>query len=684
MTGVALVGASENSFWMKWALRNLRAYGYDGDVWPVNPRSSEVYGLPAYPSVANVPGVPTYVIMAIGAERCPEVVRQAVAKGAEQISVVADGFAERQDEAGIALQRELVDACGDSPVTLYGPNGVGFADFAAGVCLIAEPVPASVRAGPVSYISQSGALVSSGLAAIQEEGLGIDWCVSLGNAARLDLVGAVLTCVRRPTTQIVCLYLESLGRRTAELGEALDAARAAGKSVIVVKAGRSEKARRAALTHTASIAGNDRLVDAFLQRHGVIRTDSIEEMARTASVVRLVGPEPRARGVVVMGSSGGVAGLSSDLARQSGVELTDLTPGTRARIRELTSPLAFVENPFDLVGLPSSRNTTEDVYETVASDPGVALVVYPFSVVFPDDTPDNEMHRESIRMLTRVARRTGTPTLIPSLALTPWTPWITEHRFDDPSVAIVQSLDLTFAALRHVFPAQPAAAARDESVAEPGTALDEAESRERLERAGIGVVPGVFCATPDDVDAAVDGLRAPYVVKLVAEGVTHRAKVGGVRLGCQDAGEVRAAWKSIMDAVGPHGVTEDDVRGFMVEETASGTEVIVGLSRDPAFGAFLTVGHGGVDVEARAQNSVVLLPASAAELRAVLTRLAIAPAGDLTPIVELIQRLSDAFGHGALRGAVTVETNPIMLGPDGPVITDVLIVEPSTSESGKP
>jgi acyl-CoA synthetase (NDP forming) len=679
--GAALVGASDNSFWMRWALRNLRAYGYPGEIWPVNPRYREIFGLPAYPSVADLPGRPRHVIMAIAPQRCPEVVAQSVAKGAEHISVIADGFAERQDAAGIALQEELVAACAGQPVTLYGPNGVGFADFAAGVCLIGEPVPHELRAGSVSYISQSGALVSSGLAALQEEGLGVDWCVSLGNAARLDLPAAIDICVQRPGTRIICLYLESLGQRIEELAASLDAARDAGKTVIMVKAGRSAKARKAALTHTASIAGDDRLVDAFLARRGVLRVDSIEEMARTATLAGLVPQVRPGTGIVVMGSSGGVAGLSSDLALQHGVELTQLSAPTRERVREMASAAAFTENPFDLAGLPSSRATTEDIYDCVAADPGVALVVYPFSVVFPDESAENEMHRETIRMLARVVARTGTPIVVPSLALAPWTPWITQRRRDDPSVPIVQGLALTFSALHHMFPArgpETGTGQAGDGAPPEGVALDEAEGRERLQQAGVAVVPGRFCRSPADITSAVSELRAPYAVKLIAAGVTHRAKAGGVRLGCRSAAEVESAWQSISADARAHGIGDPDIRGVMVEEMASGGEVIVGLSRDLAFGAFLTVGHGGVDVESKAATAVGLLPLRPGELRAMLTELRIdqlAAGGDLGPLAGLIEQLAEVFVTGPLNEAVTLETNPIILDPSGPVIADVLIVE---------
>jgi acetate---CoA ligase (ADP-forming) len=671
---------------MRWALRNLRAYGYPGEIWPVNPRHPEVFGLPAFPSVADLPGQPRHVIMAIGAPGCPAVVRAAVAQGAEHICVVSDGFAERQDEVGRTLQAELVAACGDAPVTLYGPNGVGFADLPARVCLIAEPVPHRLPAGPVSYLSQSGALVSSGLAALQEEGLGVDWCVSLGNAARLNLAAAITACVDRPGTRIICLYLESLGRQMAELATALEAARGAGKKVIMVKAGRSAKARKAALTHTASIAGDDRLVDAFLERHGVIRAASIAEMARTATLASLVPEIPDGAGIVVMGSSGGVAGLSSDLAVAHQVELTQLAAPTRDRVREMASAAAFLENPFDLAGLPSSRATTEDIYDCVAADPGVALMVYPFSVVFPDDSAENEMHRNTIAMLARVAQRTGTPIVVPSLALTPWTPWITEHRADEPTVAIVQDLGLTFSALHHLFPARsPDQAGQREGApgedAPPeGAALDEAESRDRLEQAGVAVVPGRFCASPADLEQAVAELTAPYAVKLIATGVTHRAKAGGVRLGCRTALQVQSAWQSIVASAHDHGLADADIRGVMVEEMASGAEVIVGLSRDPIFGAFLTVGHGGVDVESRAATVVGLLPLRPGELEAILTGLGLRPlipAGDLAPLAQLIGQLTEVFVAGPLKHAVTLETNPIILDPAGPVIADVLIVEPA-------
>lgn len=450
--GAALVGASDASFWMRWAVRNLESYGYKGDIWPMNPRHAEVFGRPAYPSITDVPGTPRHVIVAVGTAGCVEVVRQAAAMGAENIAVITNGFAEGpHDLEGVALQRELVDACAGASTTLYGPNCVGYADFSDDVCFIAEPIPPRLRAGSVSYLSQSGALVSAGLGALHEDGLGIDWCVSLGNAARLDVAGALARCVERPTTDIICLFAETLGPRLEAVAAVLDAARNAAKPVIVLKVGRTAQGTRAALTHTASVAGDDEDVDAFLRRHGAIRVDTIDEMARVATVARLVPPDRRGRGVAVMGSSGGLAGWSADLAARHGVELARLAPETVDRVAEMAGPLSFIENPFDLAGLPSSRHTTEDIYDCVAADPAVGVLVY------PDDSPDNEMHRESIWMMRRVAHRSGTPVLVPSLAQAAWTPWIDERRADDPMVVIVQGLDVTFQALRHFFPTSGAA-----------------------------------------------------------------------------------------------------------------------------------------------------------------------------------------------------------------------------------
>jgi hypothetical protein len=295
-------------------------------------------------------------------------------------------------------------------------------------------------------------------------------------------------------------------------------------------------------------------------------------------------------------------------------------------------------------------------------------------------------------MLARVAQRTGTPIVVPSLALTPWTPWITEHRADEPTVAIVQDLGLTFSALHHLFPARsPEEAglreggAAGEDVPPEGAALDEAESRDRLEQAGVAVVPGRFCMSPAEVEQAAAELTPPYAVKLIAAGVTHRAKAGGVRLGCRTAAEVQSAWRSIVEAAHAHGLDDADIRGVMVEEMASGAEVIMGLSRDPIFGAFLTVGHGGVDVESRAATVVGLLPLRPGELEAILAGLCLRiPGGDLAPLSGLIAQLTEVFVAGPLKHAVTLETNPIILDPAGPVIADVLIIEPSRDRPDTP
>jgi succinyl-CoA synthetase beta subunit len=169
--------------------------------------------------------------------------------------------------------------------------------------------------------------------------------------------------------------------------------------------------------------------------------------------------------------------------------------------------------------------------------------------------------------------------------------------------------------------------------------------------------------------------------------VTHRAKAGGVRLGCRTAPEVQSAWRSIMASAHDHGLTDADIRGVMVEEMASGAEVIVGLSRDPVFGAFLTVGHGGVDVESRAATVVGLLPLQPGELEAILTGLRLRPlipGGDLAPLARLIGQLTEVFVAGPLRHAVTLETNPIILDPAGPVIADVLVVEPARERPDTP
>ena len=312
MSSIAVIGATERNRWFRAFTQNLLAYGYDGAICPVNPNAEEVDGYKCYPSLDQIHGEIDAVAVAVAATRCPAAVKAAVARGVTDIAVVATGFAEVASAMRGRLQSQLVAAC--APDTrLYGPNGVGFADFTNRLCLIGQPIPYDNTPGQVSIISQSGALQATLMAGVIEDGGGVDWCVSLGNAAQFDLARAIDYVVEPGN------FAGHHGLR----GDARGSARPAERCLAASCGGRY--GRRHAQGGPVGARQEDRLLshgerrrrrrgaDAYLRAHGVIRVDSLEELARVSVLAPMRRPG-RGRGVAIVGSSGGQAAVASELA----------------------------------------------------------------------------------------------------------------------------------------------------------------------------------------------------------------------------------------------------------------------------------------------------------------------------------------------------------------------------------
>ena len=672
--GVAVVGASPRNFWTLCAIRNLVAFGGERvAVWPVTPNHENVMGLPAYPSVESLPGRPRAAVVAIRRENCATVVSQLAQAGATDIVIVSDGFAERGDTTGQALEADLARLSKDAGVQLIGPNCVGFADFSMGLCAVAEPIPFGIQRGDVSFVTQSGALLSSTLSGFVEEGLGADWCVSIGNGAVVGVADALRLAAQRPTTRVIAAYMEGLPgpESVPAFRAALIEARDQGKVVIILKSGTSDRGRRAVLSHTASIAGTDAVFTSLLESLGAIRVASMDELIRTATVARLGVKAGRARRVAIVGSSGGVAALSSDLATSCGVDLAVFSPETTSILEQASGPGSFIENPFDIVGKPSSDGIGKDaVYEAVYADPDVGFVLAPFSVNFPDETPERETHRVTFQMLARLAGKYQVPTLITSIPVTEWSPWLHEFQESNPHVPVVRGLALCFSALAHLFPLAPVAAPVPAGPASSSpSVLSEEASRKLLADAGIPVVAGRAAQSIDGAVAAARELQPPYAVKVMAP-VGHKMALGGVRLGCASVTDVASAAESIREAVLASGLPPDQLEGYLVEEMVFGPEILVGVNSDPLFGKYLVVGLGGTNTELADVATTRLLPVTAADVTEMLVRLGLASS---RPARDFVLAMARSFTNGELAVHQAVEVNPAIVTRTQCVAADAVV-----------
>lgn len=675
---VAIIGASETTLWTYWVMRNLREYRLIGDMWLVNPNRPEVYGTKTFPSVEDLPGVPDVAVLITNPVRSVAAARELVARGVNDIVCVSDGFRETATDEGRALEAELTSVVAGTDSRLIGPNCVGFASFHEQLCAIAEPVPLGLKAGSVSVLSQSGVLTHTALAALEAEGLGVDQIYSLGNSAAFTFADAVTHLVDRDSTKVICAVIESITDVDA-LADAVKAGRAKGKEFIWLLMGQSEDGKRVAASHTGAVIGDQRVMRAWLDDLGVVIVDSFDELTRTASLFLQVGRPRPGKGVFFLTVSGGACGIAADTAAAYGLPLAQITDETAAILRANVLPGTTVGNPLDIT-THYGPEATKAIWEAVANDPNVGLMVEPIGLSWPDDTDERRWHRAGMLTPVEVSARTGVPLVYSSLMAQPMTDFVQRILDENPLVSVNTGFATTTSSLARLYDHSGGALEESDSrgaSVDPGYIVDEAPAREILSALSFPMVPG-FVA--DSAAAAGEGAKsvpAPWVAKVAVEGLGHKGSVGGVRLGLTTIDELVAACADITERVVELGVASAEDVGFMVQQMVFGPEILVGLVRDKVAGPAVVVGVGGWAAESASIFVTIPLPASndrveSAVLGSTLPRLI--GRAKSAQLVELLGELATQFVGGELAAYETVELNPVIMTDAGPVIADALLV----------
>jgi acetyl-CoA synthetase len=642
---VAVVGASERpGSYGGEALRNLERLGYAGRVYAVNPRRERVHGVPAHPSLGDLPEAPDAVVVAVPAGAAPEIVRAARRLGCGGAVVFAAGFAEAGAEA---LQDELVAAAGGMP--LCGPNGNGIVSVWDRVALWGDVV-APREPGPVALISQSGNVCVNALAS--RRGLRLHTVVSCGNEAVLAAPDYLAALAEDDRVRSVALYLEADGHPDAWC-PALERCAEAGIGVAVLKAGASPAGAAAAGAHTAALAGDQRVVRAFFAAAGAAWAEDPHDLLELAKALAH-GRRSRRPGVAVMTCSGGDSAVAADLAAQLGVTLPALAPQTVARLRAVLPAAATAANPLDYTSLLwDDRTALTELVRALGDDPGVGQVLALF----------DDAGFEDATVLDAV-RASGAPVTVAS----------TLPELADESVPAIAGLRSALQAVRALAqppadPARIAAMRAQPRGATSGRFVDEHAAKERLRAAGVDVVPGRLT---DDAVAAWRELGGPVAVKRT--GVVHKARAGGVALGLDDADSVRAAQARVGGAAAPSAPRPGAPAGaplVLVERMAPpGAEVIVSVRRD-GFVPVLVVGLGGVLAEALDDVAVLPLPVASAQVEAALRGLRGAAALDGLDVAAAA-RLAVAL---TCTGFALIELNPVIVHARGAVAVDALADE---------
>lgn len=676
---IAVVGGG---FFAPNVVKQSLKMGFAGDIWPVHPSKDEVAGVKAYRSLAELPHAPDATFIGVNRHLTIDVVRELSESGAGGAICFAAGFREtaHYEAEGQDLQLALIEAAGSMPI--IGPNCYGLINYADGALLWPDQ-----HGGRRLQEGEKGAAIitqSSNIACnltMQTRGLPVAFLMTAGNQAQTGLSEMALGLIE--DERVSCLGLHIEGFDKVDGFERLAArARQLKKPIVAMKVGRSEQARAATISHTASLAGSDAASDAFLKRLGIPRVDTIPSFLETLKLLHAVGPLSKPT-LSSMSCSGGEASVMADTAEGRRVYFPALTEAHKARVQETLGPLVAVANPLDYnTYIWGKQDALTATFSAMASG-GFGLNMLVLDFPRTDRCSDADWW-PTVNAFEAALKANGADgAIVASMG---------ENLSEDHSVellkrgivpihGIAEAFDAAEAAVfvaeawRH--PSSPAVGAAGSEPDERGAVErqpDEATAKAMLAVAGLPVPQGRRVADVGEADAAAEALGFPVALK--ALGVAHKSELGAVRLNLKNAGDVRDAAAALL----PLG------SGLYIEAMVAGgiAELIVGVTRDPVFGPVMTVGTGGVLVELLKDSATLLLPSTRDDIETALRSLRMfplldgyrgRPKADLEAAIAAIEGIA-RFASAHAGGIEELDINPLIVCAEGKGawIADALLV----------
>ncbi|MYR07968.1 CoA-binding protein [Gordonia sp. SID5947] len=625
---IALVGASEKSTWAQYIVSHLTEFGYDGDLYLVNPRGGTILGQKAFQTLAEIGVKVDVVYVMVPTPAVTAVLLEAAALGIRNFVVLTAGFGEVGGE-GHRREAELRELAREHGLTILGPNGVGYINVTANTAPYGLPVPTPLIAGGVGVVLQSGALASAFLNFSHAHNVGLSLLTSMGNETVLTVTDVMDYLIDDPATKVIALFLETV-RDPERFRQVAMRAAAVGKPVVVLKIGTSELAAHTAQAHTGALVGDDQVADAAFRQLGIVRVRSVEDLLYTAYLLSEVGM-PAGDRMAIVTPSGGASEIMADRAADEGVQLPAFKPETVQRLRAILPDFATPQNPLDITGYISVDPTLlARAYEVVIEDGGYDMVVLLNS--FPRSTSKTAWDEIDAIVAPLAPMMARSP--IPSAILATVIGDTTEQGLEVQAkygFRYVAGIDNAMTAFGAVARAQQLTTrARERSVSatidEP-IVLDgettgvwaEHRAARLLASQGIPMVPSELVGSAADAVAAAEGMGFPVVLKAAAEGLGHKSDIGGVQLNLRDAVEVTTAFDVIQSGLSASGYAGGQV--LVQPMRSTGVELIVGVVRDPSWGLTMVLGMGGIWVEILKDVSHLVLPVDEVDIRQALQRL---------------------------------------------------------------
>ncbi len=677
---VAVIGASREEGKVGHDLfKNLVKYGFQGTVYPVNPKASTVLELKSYGSVKEINGGIDLAVIVVPAPYVGRAVDECYEKGIDSIIVISAGFKESGIE-GAAMERELYQKTKRYSMRMLGPNCLGLIDTQSALnASFAADMPAR---GNVAFFSQSGALCTSILDWAVDECIGFSKFISMGNKTDIDEVDLIKAIGNDAGTKAILGYLEGVKNGPAFMNAAKELTKR--KPMIVVKSGGTTAGAKAASSHTGTLAGAENAFHAAFKQSGVIRAKTVEELfdyARIFSFQQL----PAGPRVALVTNAGGPGIIAADAVERSALKMASFSKNTIDALRAFLPAMANVYNPVDVLG-DAKADRFKFVLEKLSEDPCVDIILV---ILTPQAMTDIGKTAEAIVEVSDHTTKTLVASFMGGKRIECGLKIMRERKvpnypFPERAISAIEAMyKYTLWQKKPVADEKPFAIPKEgvsSIIAKMRQAgiqhLGEEDARQVISSYGFKLPRSILAASEAEAVKAAGEIGYPVVVKISSPDILHKSDIGGVVVGVKNAEEVQRCFGAITQRARRH-IPDADIKGVLVQQmVAGGKEVILGMSRDPQFGPLLMFGLGGIYTEALKDVTFRLAPVGLAEAEEMIQEIRAYPLlqgvrgekpADVAAIADNIVRLSQLVMD--FPEIMEMDINPLLVFPkDGGAI----------------
>jgi len=692
---IAIIGASSD--FRKPGGRSLNALqkrGYTGKIYPINPNSRELLGIPCYPKLADVPDEIDMAIISTPAHTVLEKLEQCVDKKVKATVVFTSGFAEAGPE-GAALQQRMTELAQKNDLRILGPNCVGIVNLSKSVMACFANIVDLQPVYPMTFgfVTQSGAFGTMIFSQAVESGVGFNAFVSVGNEADTEFADYLAYMLANPETKLVGGYLEGAKDGT-KLRRAAQTALELKKPVMIMKVGRTGAGARAASSHTGSLAGNDQVYDAFFRQMGIIRLEALSELTSFV-IVHRSGRIPKGNNIGILSISGGAGVLMADRSESLGLGVPEFKGETRRRLESYLPPYGSAKNPVDLTATAVSEpQMLGKCLKALVADENIHMIALAMGFM-PHMAP------VLAKDIIEVYNSTDKPIVLATYVFNPseavlhaietiksaGVPVLTDHLH---AVGALKNLSWYAGKLRDFEKASAKtktlkispSAATIAKLASPAP-LAEYEAKEILKDCGIAITRESLATSAAMAVRMARAVGYPVALKIQSPQIPHKTEADGIRLNVRSDAQVRAAFKEIIGNARKFN-PEANIHGVLVQEMAGdGLEVIIGTTRDPVFGHVVMFGLGGIFVEALKDVSLRVAPVSRGDAKemireirgySMLQGMRGRPPVDFQALTDVILRVSKLVSDYG-DAIEELDINPLLVFEKGVKALDALIIK---------